>query len=137
MHINIGGDVHWEWPDQRAAWNLEFLREDVRELCLETTTTTACALGVKHPLFKKTGRTAMANCMHDKKTIGRQHHETRNNYHTLGIPQTPARRVCRALMETTSGEEVFALIAAAADTGVNDSRCTRNRNSHKETEKPT
>ena len=41
---------------------------------------------------------------------------------TLGIPfpEALARRVCRALMETTSGEEVFAFIAAAAGTGIDD-----------------
>ena len=40
----------------------------------------------------------------------------------LGIPFPEAltRRVCRALMETTSGEEVFAFIAAAAGTGIDD-----------------
>ena len=37
------------------------------------------------------------------------------SYHTLGIPfpDALARHVCRTVMETTSGEEVFAFIAAA------------------------
>ena len=32
VQIDLGGDVHWEWPDQCAAWGLEFLREGMREL---------------------------------------------------------------------------------------------------------
>ena len=54
---------------------------------------------------------------------GHQHHETGNSYHTFGIlfPDALARRVCRVLMETTSGEEVFSSIsAAAAGTGNDD-----------------
>ena len=55
---------------------------------------------------------------------GHQHHETGDSYHTLGIPfpEALARRFCRALMETTSGEEVFAFIAAAAGTRIDDHR---------------
>ena len=53
---------------------------------------------------------------------GHQHHETGNSYHTFGIPfpDALARRVCRVLMETTSGEEVFSFIAAAAAGTRND-----------------
>ena len=38
---------------------------------------------------------------------GHQHHETGNSHHTRGVPfpDALARRVCRALLETTSGED--------------------------------
>ena len=51
----LQNDVHWDWPDQCAAWNLEFLQEGMREPCLETTTTTGCALRVKHSFFGEIG----------------------------------------------------------------------------------
>ena len=53
---------------------------------------------------------------------GHQHHETGNSYHTFGIPfpDALARRLCRVLIETTSGEEVFSFIAAAAAGTGND-----------------
>ena len=68
----------------------------------------------------------MENCLHFKTLScqgGHQHHEIMNSHHTLGIPfpDALARCVCRTLMETTSGEEVFAFIAAtAAGTGNGD-----------------
>ena len=51
--IGLGGDVHWEWPDQCAAWNLDFIQKGMRELCLKTTTATGCSLGVRHPFSGK------------------------------------------------------------------------------------
>ena len=71
VQIVLGGDVHWEWPDQCAAWNLGYLQKGVRDLCLETTRTTGCALGVRHT-SEGTGRRTRANCIHVKKTIGQR-----------------------------------------------------------------
>ena len=53
VQIDLGGDVRWEWADQCAARNPEFLREGMRELRQKTTTTTGRALGVKHSLSGK------------------------------------------------------------------------------------
>ena len=68
----------------------------------------------------------MENCLHVTKTTGQNH--TFMSSRTLGIPSPDAlaRRVCRILMETTSGEEVFAFIAAAAaGTGNDDAQKER------------
>ena len=51
-HIGPGGDAHLEWPDQCAAWNLDFIQKGMQELCLNTTTASGCALGVKHLFFR-------------------------------------------------------------------------------------
>ena len=48
LQIGLGGDVHWERPDRCAAWNLDFIQKSMQQLCLNTTTATGCALGVKH-----------------------------------------------------------------------------------------
>ena len=105
LQIGLGGDVHWEWPDQCAAWNLDFIQKGVRELCLDTTTAAGCALGVKHPFSGKlVGQrwriASTSKRLLDRITLscqgGHQHHEIMNSYHTLGIPfpDALARRVC-------------------------------------------
>ena len=103
----------------------------MQELCLNTTTATGCALGVKHPFSGKLVGQRWIIASSSKRFLDRitlscqgahQHHEIMNSYHTLGIPfpDTLARRVCRILVETTSGEEVFAFIAAASAGTGND-----------------
>ena len=97
----------------------------------ETTTATGCSLGVRHPFSGKLVAQKWRIASTSKRLLdrislscqgGHQHHETVNCYHTLGIPfpDALARRVCRVLMETTSGEEVFSFIAAAAAGTGND-----------------
>ena len=69
--LQIGlGDVHWEWPDQCAAWNLDFIQEGMRELCMETTTATGCSLGVKHPLSGKLVAQKWRIASTSKKVVG-------------------------------------------------------------------
>ena len=60
----------------------------------------------------------MANGIYFKKTVGQS--RTFMSRENTNTKKPVARRVCRALMETTSGEEVFAFIAAAAGTGKKD-----------------
>ena len=97
-----------------------------------TTTATRCALVVKKNFFsgKLVGQrwriASASKRLLERITLscqgGHQHHEIMIGYPTLGIPfpDAPARRVCRILIETTSGEEVFAFIAAAAAGTGND-----------------
>ena len=110
---------------------LDFIQKGIRELCLKTTTATGCSLGVRHPFSSKLVAlkwriASTSKRLLDRITLscqgGHQHHEAGNSYHTLGIPfpDALARRVCRVLMETTSGEEVFPFIAAAAAGTRND-----------------
>ena len=44
VQLGPGGDVHWEWPDQCAVWNLDYKQLGMRESGLKTATTTGCAL---------------------------------------------------------------------------------------------
>ena len=67
------------------------------------------------PFFRKNAWTAMANGIYFKKTVGQS--RTFMSRENTNTKKPVVRRVCRALMETTSGEEVFAFIAATASTG--------------------
>ena len=69
VQAGLGGDVHRDWPDQCAAWNLDFLPAGMRDLGLKTATTSACALGVKHTPTRKTRRTTMAHCVYFRATV--------------------------------------------------------------------
>ena len=70
LQIGLGGDVHWEWPDQCAAWNLDFIQKGMRELCLKTTTATGCSLGVKHPFSGKLVEQKWRIASTSKKVVG-------------------------------------------------------------------
>ena len=113
------------------AWNLDFMNEGMREVGLEFTTASGCALGVKHPragkLFGRRCQFRFTSKQHlDRVTLSckgdHQRHEAGSTFVTFGIPFSDAlaKRPCGALLNNTSGEEVVRFIATAAGTGNDD-----------------
>ena len=100
MQIGLGGDVHWEWPDQCAACNLDFIQRGMQELCLNTS-----ALGVKHPFsgnlveqrwriayFRKATGQNHTSCQ--RRVTNTMRLRTVTTLFGIPFPDALARRVC-------------------------------------------
>ena len=109
--------------DQCSAWKLDFVQDRMQELGLKPRTP-----GEKYPRTCKQVGQQWHTASTSKRPLDRvtlscegehQHHESGN---TFGAPFPHAldRRMCSALLEKTSREEVFAFVAAAAGTENDD-----------------